>query len=1006
MNKIVDNKCGILKDEITVLELFINRINYAIKNNKRVSIKVAVGFFFFEGFEKVYKYLNALYSKGLLKEFKLIMGSETKSTTKEALLAIKNDVSFLGDEAFQFLKKLNKENIAEIKVYLERRFHLKIFLFEFNNELEVWAGSANFTHAGLESNIELMVDANTSTIEKKELYRKFFNSLWEKASDELEKLKIIQHIKNFQGLRVIKMPPREFITNLLKILNKEYLVHNIVAEASYLAEFQNMSYHLCLERLKKYGGVILSNSVGLGKTDVSCMIGKYYYDLNKKILMIYPPAVKHNWLDTMKKVGIDTSNITWLSMGMLQQRDFKPNKYKGYDIIIVDEAHNFRNPNSNRNKSLNEIIRYSPESHVLLVTATPINTSLLNFTELIKMFLKGTYKTRFESEGIIREIASIENHIRKKEKFNEAVKLIKKLTREYSVRIEWSDLTEHFKEDLIKISGVSSFSPPIVKAIKYKYSEDISKTIFDPIVDFLDNINYEYTKLWEDEYKDDKNLIWWYKWRLYKRLESSILAFIKSLENIKKRNEYLVNYLKNPEIGIDKNLFPEDRLNTISSTYKNQSQDLKNQIISNLTEDKVLADTMLNSINKVKDLKERDNKIEKLLKVLEHENRPTIIFSESKDTVFYIGESLKKHTKISFQMAYGGEMLTEDEEGNETIAEISKRKIEKEFNQGKFQVLVTTDVLSEGVNLPHADVVINFDIPYNPVKLVQRDGRAIRINNLKQVKIYNFEPDERIDKELAICDKLNERVEDIVSTIGIDFMVWSVEQGNLEELNNKNRDKILNLIKKYKQLLAEQSPDKISKGMSPTFSEEDKELRAFIRFYNISKETIEKQAKNYNKPIFTSLQGGGEYFYSVYKYKENIYTNNELSFSNMPADETISKGELNLVYNEVEKSKKALDKGTIKTGIAKNQETRRIEKLIKNNKDLTGLLNDIDIASLPRETKRQLKKLIDEFLNADMLNFQNKLDEIEMIVNNIKKDLGVENEDDDKPIIKGIIKYV
>jgi len=115
---IVDNLAKILPHEKSVLDVFRDRIQRAIENNQEISFRIAVGFFFFEGFQKLYPELKQLDRKGLLKEFKLVMGPETRETTKEVLEALKNDAIVLDDETFSFIKEL----------YDEKKFDFRIFL--------------------------------------------------------------------------------------------------------------------------------------------------------------------------------------------------------------------------------------------------------------------------------------------------------------------------------------------------------------------------------------------------------------------------------------------------------------------------------------------------------------------------------------------------------------------------------------------------------------------------------------------------------------------------------------------------------------------------------------------------------------------------------------------------------------------------------------------------------------------------------------------------------------
>jgi len=962
---IVDNLAKILPHEKSVLDVFRDRIQRTIENNQEISFRIAVGFFFFEGFQKLYPELKQLDRKGLLKEFKLVMGPETRETTKEVLEALKNDAIVLDDETFSFIKELYDEKKFDFRIFLERNFHIKLYLFEIGNEIEIWAGSANLTEAGLEENIELIVPTAALTFEDKDLYRKFFDEIWNRSTDEVENLKVIDVIEEASLSEVVYLHPRDFIINLIKILGKEYLIKNISADLSYLAEFQNMSYYLCIDKLTRHGGCILANSFGLGKTDVGCMIARYYKELGKRILIVYPPVIEGHWKRTLKKVGLKESDVEWLSRGILQKREFDYEKYQGVDLIIVDEAHHFRisKPKSNRRENLENIIKINPNSHVLLITATPINTSLLDFIELVKLFIKGNYKERFEAEGILYKMREIERNVKEKIITQEIIEKLNRLIKTFSVRIEWPDLPLYFREDLKKIANVEDVETPDVFPVNYRYDEEIARKIFDRVVPFLSKLNFEYTKLWEKEYKEDKNLIWWYKWRLYKRLESSITAFRISLENILEKDIVLLKFLKsvtdNPKYGIKTNLFSKERLENMRETFLSLSDSKKEKILERIEKDVTLIEKMMQNIQEIKDIEERDEKIKKLFEILEKENKPAIIFSESRDTVIYIGKSLKEHEKFKFKMAYGGEVPI-DEETGEKFGEVNKEKIEKDFNDGKFDILITTDIMGEGVNLPRADVVINFDLHYNPVRLIQRDGRAIRINNPKRITIYNFEPDERIDKELELCDRLAERVENIISTIGLDFLIWSIEHKKVKEISERNRKRIIKLLREYKDLLASKTPEELKKGIPPTLSREDKALREFIKFWGISEETVEARARAYRKPIFTVLekQATTDYFV-VFKYKGAIHTLGELSFSEKKKEARISKDELKKIRSIIAERCLEMDKESLKISYRrKDKVTTQIEKIIEKIEELKEVFEGIDLTILPRKDREEILKIL------------------------------------------------
>jgi len=1009
---IVDNIAEILPYEKSVLDVFRDRIKRAIRKNQQISFRVAVGFFFFEGFQKLYPTLKKLYERGLLKEFKLVMGPETRRTTKEVLEALKNDAVVLDDETFRFIKKLYDEKKFDFRVFLERNFHIKLYLFEIGDEIEIWAGSANLTEAGLEKNIELIVPAAALTFEDKDLYRKFFDEIWKKSTDEVENLKVIDVIREASLSEVVYLHPRDFIVNLINMLGKEYLIKNISANLSYLAEFQNMSYYLCIDKLTKYGGVILANSFGLGKTDVGCIIARYYKELGKRILIVYPPVIEGHWKRTLKKVGLKENDVEWLSRGMLQKRDFDYEKYQGVDLIIVDEAHHFRisKPKSNRRENLENIIKINPRSHVLLITATPINTSLLDFIELLKLFVKGNYKERFETEGILVKMKEIERNVREKSITQVVIKKLNDLIKIFSVRIEWPDLPLYFKEDLKRIANVEDIESPDVFPVSYRYDEEIARKIFDRVVPFLGKLDFEYTKLWEKEYKEDKNLIWWYKWRLYKRLESSITAFRISLANILEKNKFLMKFLQKvatkPKYKKRTSLFSKERLENIRDTFLALPSSKKKRILKRIEKDIDLIEKMIQNIEEIKNLEERDEKIKRLIKIIEKEKKPTLIFSESRDTVIYIGRRLRKYGKFKFEMAYGGEAPIDEETGERVKAIVNKEDVEKKFNDGEFDILVTTDIMGEGVNLSRTDVVINFDLHYNPVRLIQRDGRAIRINNPKKITIYNFEPDERIDKELELCDRLAERVENIISTIGLDFLIWSVEEGKLEEVSERNRKRTIELIREYRHELATKHPEELGRRVLPKLSEEDKALREFIKFWSISEETVESHARSYRKPIFTALQKRtATDYYVVFRYRGGIRTLGELSFSKNKLRLRLNKNEMEKIKSLIAEKCLELDREFLKISYKrKDKLTTQLEKIIEKTEELKNVFEKIDVTILPRKEREEILKNLKKLEKMPPWKKNDAITRLKTVVDKKLKAHGYQKSLE-KPRLLAVIKY-
>ncbi|MGC8651571.1 MAG: helicase-related protein, partial [Minisyncoccia bacterium] len=574
-----------------------------------------------------------------------------------------------------------------------------------------------------------------------------------------------------------------------------------------------------------------------------------------------------------------------ISIGKLQQIDFnlteeiKQIDNSEFSLIIIDEAHNFRNKNANRTIKLKELLAHRRLStHLLLVTATPINTSLDNLTSLLNLAQYGEYSTVLNSLGINAIVQALTKKISKNQVGNKEVyTLLKDLLNKVVIRITWSDIPQRFEQDLTRLK-FDKFELPTVSSIRYTYDKKIKERIFDQIVPFLEKLNFEYTKLWDGEYFEDKNLIFWYKWRLYKRLESSIAAFLDSINRFKARNEYLLENLDKSNKA-ETALFDKERLKAIFVAYNGQQQNRKNEIKKRIKSDIDLLNKMINTIEGLRiDDPEVDSKLQKLIKIIKDEglgrDNPAIIFSESKSTVIYLASKLKD-LGLKIKPVFGGEL--EESEMEEMFGEISKKEINKikimdEFERGEYDILITTDILSEGVNLPRANVVINYDIPYNPVKLIQRDGRPLRINAIKKTKIFNFVPEKNIDKELELFKILKERINTIISIFGLDFMIWS-----LSRLNRKpNLIDLEKLYSEYKEALSTQNPEELNKEIYWGEEGEDKVLIQFINKYNISKETVEAQQIS-KQLIYTVLRSGKHSFFALFE-KGQKYTVGELNF--------------------------------------------------------------------------------------------------------------------------------
>ena len=1010
LSKVVDNYAGMLSEgnEGSVREILEHYAAKSIENQSDFGLRmdIGTGYLFFSGFKESYNVFNELMDNNILKNvsddekwdskapIRVVMGRETSKFTKEILLSIiRDNISNFNDETVKLLEDLVKNNQIEFRVFLDRKFHVKIYNFYLRSSIpdDIWSGSANFTKAGLTDNIELCIPMQT-TSETRELFRDWFDALWGTASKDLNMLTIIENVKES---KYIYQHPMNFFTKLIHLLNKRYLLEDeIEGDENILLEFQNLSYYIVMERLQKYGGYILANSVGLGKSYVAGQAMKAYLKQNpdKKCLLIYPPRMETEWKGYLEEFGI-SDKVDMISMGILQKPPygeadegvFDHRTYTDkYSLIVADEAHHYRNEN-NRRKNIQNLIKSNEKAEVLLLTATPVNLSSKDLFSLIDLFYQGENVTRFETQGL-RELYDATRRGLKDSKYElnkDLLEKIKRIEKELNLKITWRIVQDHFKEDLWKLSGEKlKYEEPDTKEVSFTYPDEYKIRIFDKIADFLKELNYEPAKLWDGQgYKDDKNLQFWYKWQLYKRLESSLYAFYKSVYYLKIRFALYRQSLEKGtwidgdnldilpfELGKQeyRNVIDETRHRVIFDSFHEQDSSIQEQILANHSSDLASIDGMLDTLKEVfgelEDIPYKDDKkIQKLKDILQdnlRDGKPTIVFSQYKDTIDYLYKSLNGDIeKIDY--IHGG-------------SDKSKDKLIERFQKGDVDIILTTDILSEGVNIPRAVSIINFDLPYNPVLLVQRAGRALRITNPKKLLIYNFKPEAEIDKELDLYEKLDLRLKTILDIVGLDFIVWLMDEKDIKEIHEEEKKQYLEKFGEYKERLATTDPDKLFSATLPDESKLDKVLRKAILRHHITEDVLEVISPEINKPIYTVLNDEDDLFL-IGKTGSRIKTINEIreSLEYVPED---ARRLASVDYSKIE--------SLITSANAEIEKERTSSSVI--GRKSKKLLNDIREAKVKLESQdmRDCLDRVRELVEKQAL-MKDEFDKVEKVVEDI-----------------------
>lgn len=831
------------------------RIRTLISNSEE--LKFLVGFFYFSGIDEIYQELKKLYENGMLKEehLKVLVGLNIDTNAYGIYEVAKIEKLFNINSAKEDLlkslriaftsKDLDKKEIHEqidffIKLLLERKLvirktkepnHAKLYLFKLNDNVKnvvpnlFITGSSNLTRAGLKSQNEFNVEIKDYGFEEAE---KYFDNLW-RSSIQLSQedvVRVCETLKNETFIRQIT--PLTAYAYLLKLYLDLHKGKSLSVELIKLMEqggYKPYTYQLeavsqAQANCEIHGGTIIADVVGLGKTIIACMTAKA---LGKRGIVLCPPHLigDENKRSGWRKYLADFKLWDWeaRSIGKLEEVLEFVKDNRDIEVVIVDEAHRFRNERTESYHYLREICRGKT---VILLTATPFNNRPSDLFALLKLFtipkkstivLDENLEERFNDYEIrFKKLAYIKNHYNSrdsgrkkralryyKELFksdeldvNRALEEAKKLAetmksilepvvirrnrldlKNYNENIsfpivkdplEWFfELTKEqseFYDEVINTfsldNGIPRFKGAIYFPIKYEKGLDIS-------IDELEEV-----KLGEEE-----NFIYIYQRNLYdlmrrllvKRFESSFGAFKQSVSRFKevhrralyfveKTNKFILNKklmekisYEDPETitealeEYEKSLKEIDTNDKYNKVYDLEKFKQRDKFIEHIESDIRLFEELENKIDEV-GLSKEDPKADTLARKMEEflkEGRKVVIFTEYLDTATYLEEYLKNIFGSILLSAYGNISKSDIEAIYENFDAQYKNQ------KDDYKILLTTDKLSEGFNLNRAGVVINYDIPWNPVRVIQRVGRINRIGKKVYDEIYivNFFPTEK-----------------------------------------------------------------------------------------------------------------------------------------------------------------------------------------------------------------------------------------------------------------------
>jgi len=714
----------------------------------------------------------------------------------------------------KFCDYINSGKI-EIKAHPSRKIHAKLYISRYKNDDRdfgnVITGSSNFSELGLVGNYEFNVQLkNRSDVE---FALDKFEKFWAESVDISEYF--VDTIKEKTYLTE-KIKPYELYLKLLYEYFKEDLsidrdlFYKNIPKNFMKLEYQEQAVVNAKKIIDAYGGVFLSDVVGLGKTYIAAMLAN---QLQGRHLVIASPALldktnPNSWTNVFFNFHISAQ---FESIGKLQS--ILDNGIDKFDNVFIDEAHKFRNENT---VSYETLMQICSGKRVVLVTATPLNNQPADILAQLKLFQRPQNSTIPGIKNLEYFFGTLQKRLKnldRKRDYEEYMNAVKEISQKIRdrvlkyvmVRRTRNEIKKYFEEDL-KVQGLKfpEVEPP--QPIYYQLDNKLDNVFMQTIKLITDEKSFTYSRyapllylkqdLKEFEKTAQKNMRGFMKILLIKRLESSFYAFkqtvgrfIKSYKNFleayqkgqvffskKDLNKVIDLFLNEDFEGIQK-LLDYEKIEMISSnSFKPELEtDLKKDIetlqyIRKLWAD-IDYDPKLDEF--IKELKQH--------KELKNQERKIILFTESTETAEYLAKNIKEQLEektILYHGAIHKSVL-------KTVIQNFDAKAIKQENE--YRLLITTEILSEGVNLHRSNIVVNYDIPWNPTRMIQRVGRINRVDtNFDRVFTFNFFPTQQSNDLIKLKEAAQYKIQYFIEMLGNDAnLLTDGEEIKSHELFNK-----------------------------------------------------------------------------------------------------------------------------------------------------------------------------------------------------------------------------
>ncbi|MBI5528505.1 MAG: helicase [Deltaproteobacteria bacterium] len=857
---VIDNQSHVLATVLSGL----------LAEHKGRSLDVATAYFTVGGFGLVKDGLSELGSLRLLLGAEPVsgehLGLRPDADAVKGLIRKDMEVLPFDEKTLRLVEDLIaylRRESMQVRLFTEGFLHAKCWLFYSDRPgqqalfdrfrpIVAIVGSSNFTAPGLTSNRELNLShkvlIDPTEVEDDDASRAVSWLAADRQASPRISGENRQLIKSEVGARaIIELESwyerqwrdgRDFKDDLIRLLDeskfgrREYTPFQIYMKALYeyfkddldaaapqnvrsaveLSEFQEDAVKKARKILSRYDGVMIADSVGLGKTWIGKkLLEDYAYHMRQKALVVCPASLRDMWERELCEAGISTQIVSQEELG---RDEFDPGRFGDVDVLLIDESHNFRSQAAQRYANLERIIganrgrgRDNMRKKLVLLTATPINNDLFDLYNQIMLIAQGD-RAYFSASGI-GDLNKYFLKARRESHENSGALALYNLLDEIVIRRTRPFIRKAYPEATIQGQKIQ-FPERRLKTVTYDLEATYAR-IYDTVVRGIESLKLAPYNL--ETYKKrgvEKNafeagreeaLVGIFKSRYLKRFESSVdafrisvkraLAFLKTFEAYILDGKLLrsgdfrhaLQYLSRED--------DEDDATPSSMADEIDASDEARGVIDGMEPVDIAQydlrrlhgavqhdiDVLTAIWTKVKDIGPgEDAKLQRLKKLLAGElnGKKVLVFSYYRDTVRYLYRQLghpDESEATAFRKKLGNVTIRRMDSGADSrerarlvqgFAPKANKKPELAGTDREIDILVSTDVLSEGQNLQDCGHLVNYDLHWNPTRMVQRAGRIDRIGTeFDTLAIYNVFPEEGLERLLKLVESLSKKIADI-----------------------------------------------------------------------------------------------------------------------------------------------------------------------------------------------------------------------------------------------------